>query len=560
MWLAFAGAALLVLASTGWVTGAVLRLDAAESESRRRAQLEENVRLALWRMDSALAPLIAAEHARPGGAFTSPVSAPLPGTQTPFVTAYFRYTPSGAVLVPAAQAANAPAADHPEPDPLRALGPYNDLLASLPPPAAGADFAIGPPPSPEPEAYANAQAEPPVKGGRRSYQEYQARAANTQQQVAVQSNLNRSVYSSAPADVVAGPLRPLWAGDALLLARRVAGGRADSIQVCRIDWLAVRQWLLDSVKDLLPGARLVPTRGDRPTPDADARLLASLPVRLDPGPLPGASEASPASPLRVSLLIAWACVLTAIAAVGLLLAGVASLSERRGAFVSAVTHELRTPLTTLRMYTEMLADGMVPDEPQRRSYLQTLRAEADRLGHLVENVLAYSRLERKRAGYAVSEITLADATGRTFERLRERARQAGMELRVDVPDDVLAARVRTNALALEQILFNLVDNACKYAAGPDKRIELTGQLAPNFPRLTLTVRDHGPGIPAARRGSLFLPFSKSVQEAANSAPGLGLGLAISRRLAVSIGGDLREGVHPDGGAVFVVRLPVVATP
>jgi signal transduction histidine kinase len=208
----------------------------------------------------------------------------------------------------------------------------------------------------------------------------------------------------------------------------------------------------------------------------------------------------------------------------------------------------------------MLADGMVADEPQRRSYLQTLRAEADRLGHLVENVLAYSRLERKRAGYAVSDMTIAEATTRTFERLRERARQAGMVLHIDLPNEVSAAKVRTNALALEQILFNLVDNACKYAAGPDERIELTGQLAPNFSRVTLTVRDHGPGIPAARRGKLFLPFSKSVQEAANSAPGLGLGLAISRRLAVSIGGDLREGVHPDGGAVFVIRLPLVATP
>jgi C4-dicarboxylate-specific signal transduction histidine kinase len=72
------------------------------------------------------------------------------------------------------------------------------------------------------------------------------------------------------------------------------------------------------------------------------------------------------------------------------------------------------------------------------------------------------------------------------------------------------------------------------------------------------VRDHGPGVPAARSGKLFHPFSKSVQEAANSAPGLGLGLAISRRLAVSVGGDLREGVHPEGGAVFVVRLPAVA--
>src|SRR5207237_3736092 len=133
-------------------------------------------------------------------------------------------------------------------------------------------------------------------------------------------------------------------------------------------------------------------------------------------------------------------------AVGLLLAGVASLSERRGAFVSAVTHELRTPLTTLRMYTEMLSEGMVADETQRRTYLQTLRAEADRLGHLVENVLAYSRLERKRAGYEVSPAPLGQALGRAIQRLEERARQAGMALNSDIPSAVASTTVRTNAL------------------------------------------------------------------------------------------------------------------
>jgi signal transduction histidine kinase len=554
MWLAFGGAALVVLASMGWVTGVVLRLDAAEAESRRRAQLEENVRLALWRMDSALAPLIAAEHARPGGAFAAPVSAPLPGTDTPFVASYFRYTPGGVVPVAAAQVVNAPAAEHPEQDLLGALGPYDRLLAGLPPPAAGSAIPVGPP-APEPEAYANAQAEQPVKGGKRSIQEYQARAANTQQQVAVQANINRSVYDSSPAGVVAGPLRPIWAGDALVLARRVTTGPRESIQACRIDWPAVRQWLRDSVKDLLPDAKLVPVRTD-PTAEPDTRLLASLPVRLEPGPLPAIAEASPASPLRVSLMIAWACVLTAVAAVGLLLAGVASLSERRGAFVSAVTHELRTPLTTLRMYTEMLADGMVSDEPQRRSYLQTLRAEADRLGHLVENVLAYSRLERNRAGYELSELTLGDATSRVLERLAERSRQAGMTLRADLPPDATSARVRANALALEQILFNLVDNACKYAAAATERTIHVSASADET-AVTLRVRDHGPGVraPGAR---VFHPFKKSVQEAANTAPGLGLGLALSRRLARSMGGDLRVDPTITDGAGFVLTLPRAA--
>src|SRR5690349_20376883 len=100
LWLAFAAAVAVVLTSMGWVTSAVLRLDAAEADSRRRAQLEENVRLALWRMDSALAPLIAAEHARPASPYANPVSAPLPGTQTPFVRAYFRLTPGAPGPVP----------------------------------------------------------------------------------------------------------------------------------------------------------------------------------------------------------------------------------------------------------------------------------------------------------------------------------------------------------------------------------------------------------------------------------------------------------------------------
>ena len=96
------------------------------------------------------------------------------------------------------------------------------------------------------------------------------------------------------------------------------------------------------------------------------------------------------SPIFLSLGIAWACVLLAATAVAGLLAGVMRLSARRASFVSAVTHELRTPLTTFQMYAEMLADGMVPEESKQKEYLATLRAEAGRLIHLVENVLAYA--------------------------------------------------------------------------------------------------------------------------------------------------------------------------
>ena len=148
-----------------------------------------------------------------------------------------------------------------------------------------------------------------------------------------------------------------------------------------------------------------------------------------------ADEPEPAwSPVRLSLLIAWACLALAAAAVALVLHGALALSERRGTFVSAVTHELRTPLTTFRLYTEMLDEGMVAGPDSQRSYLRTLRAEADRLGHLVENVLSFARLERGRAADGREVVAPAALLDRLVPRLALRAQQAGMELVVGPVD------------------------------------------------------------------------------------------------------------------------------
>jgi signal transduction histidine kinase len=117
--------------------------------------------------------------------------------------------------------------------------------------------------------------------------------------------------------------------------------------------------------------------------------------------------------------------------------------------------------------------------------------------------------------------------------------------------------VRANVSAAEQILFNLVDNACKYArTAADKRIHLAAQWHNGTVRLRL--RDHGPGIPPSVRRRLFQPFSKSAQEAACTAPGVGLGLALSRRLARDMGGDLRLDEDVTDGACFVLTLGAAA--
>jgi signal transduction histidine kinase len=197
---------------------------------------------------------------------------------------------------------------------------------------------------------------------------------------------------------------------------------------------------------------------------------------------------------------------------------------------------------------------MVPDADQRQRYLETLRIEADRLAHLVENVLQYARLERGRPGKRRESVTLAGLLDRCQSRLADRAAQAEMKFAIELTDIDGEALLATDSAAVEQILFNLIDNACKYAAAAtDKRILLA--IAVRQRQVQLSVRDHGPGIAAAGRRRLFQPFSKSVHEAANSAPGVGLGLALSRRLAADLGGKLELQSPSDGGCEFVLTLP-----
>ncbi|MDD4891222.1 MAG: HAMP domain-containing sensor histidine kinase [Phycisphaerae bacterium] len=353
------------------------------------------------------------------------------------------------------------------------------------------------------------------------------------------------------AEVLEGPMKPLWAGDALLLARRVSINNKTYVQGCRLDWPAMKAQLLDTVSDLFPAADLAaaPDAGDQPS--QPERMMAALPVRLVPGEL-ALKSSPPASPLRLSLAVAWACVLMGAAAVGALLFGTLRLSQRRGDFVSAVTHELRTPLTTFRLYTEMLVDGHIP-EAKRSQYLGTLRTESERLSHLVENVLSYAGLEAGSSAVRATAVGVGELLERVSPALRDRAEQVGMTFLAEAGADCAGASVVVDPAAVEHILFNLVDNACKYAASAeDRRIHL--EAARRDGGIVLRVRDHGPGVDPKDAARLFQPFSKSARRAAESAPGVGLGLSLSRRLARRFGGELELESTGPAGACFALTL------
>jgi signal transduction histidine kinase len=485
---------------------------------------------------------------------------------------------------PQSQALNAPALVNPYDEATQQQFKY--FNSAINPQSNAAPQMIGPPPQPQPDdnlPRVSAPNAPPsmpgqgdntlnfgnqlgnnqVESGRLLRSQTRAGSDLAKRDAALQSYAQkayteqRSLPNAAPLGaspltvrVVEGVSRPLWMGERLLVARRVQTGDETVIQGCWLDWPRLQIRLKEEVADLLPSVEFAPVFSTSPI--KLSRLLASLPVQLV---VPPPAVPAPAwTPIRISLLVAWACLLVTAALAAAMLHSVITLSERRGAFVSAVTHELRTPLTTFRMYAEMLSEGMVPDAAQRQEYLETLRIEADRLAHLVENVLQYARLERGRPGKRREQASLVQLLDRCNTRLADRAEQAGMKLEVQLVQRDHGLTVATDPAAVEQILFNLVDNACKYAAqAADKRIHIEAKSEPRCAQIV--VRDHGPGIAAAGRKKLFRPFSKSVHEAASTAPGVGLGLALSRRLAAELGGRLEMQSPDDGGAAFVLTLP-----
>jgi signal transduction histidine kinase len=599
VWLVFVACVIGAAGAMFWLTRQSLDADRMRRVAEGEAELEQRVSLALWRMDTELAPIVAEEVIRPPSAYRPLADTPVDLPK--YVLLQFEARPDGtwgSPQMPLTYSRMLPRLAE-----LSGAVNTDELLAKLPdtplPTAADLTRSIAAEQLPqssddlfgnddsfqffegnfanpsEPIAQTTKQApeETYVKGGGKMahtkggdlkergerYQSAAWQSLRNQQQRATMPNsaANMAANSAAQEQTVEAPVeqvgvsRPVWVGERLLLARRVGGNGASAIQGSWLDWPQLKARLLAEAENLLTNADLVPVEGD--VENDPSRMLAGLPVRLVVSESPVAGAIS--KPMRWALWMGWGAVLLAAAAAAALLHGVMTLSERRAAFVSSVTHELRTPLTTFRMYAEMLARGMVPDAARRQEYFQTLQREAERLTLLVENVLAYARLERGRKPLAHDRTSVVELLKRVRSRLEQRAVEAGMECVVELNKKTAAVELTTDMAVVEQILFNLVDNAAKYARNAtDKRIHVEANHIGRY--ITFSVSDHGPGIDPRHVSRRMRAFGKSAQESAETAPGVGLGLALCQRLARQLGGRLDLDAAPGGGAKATLLLPV----
>lgn len=237
---------------------------------------------------------------------------------------------------------------------------------------------------------------------------------------------------------------------------------------------------------------------------------------------------------------------------------VAETERLRSALLTSISHDLRTPLASiLGSATSLNRYGPMLDETARSDLAATIQEEAERLNRFIANLLDMTRLESGAILPRTAPVDLAEVVGSTLERAGKilGAHRVDVDLAADLP------MLNVDAVLFEQALFNLLDNAAKYApAGSLIRIEACRETGPGAGWVRIRVSDEGDGLPPDDVEKIFDKFYR-VQAQDHRRAGTGLGLAICRGFIESLGGTVTAGNRRDrSGAVFTLTLPAAADP
>ena len=225
-------------------------------------------------------------------------------------------------------------------------------------------------------------------------------------------------------------------------------------------------------------------------------------------------------------------------------AGLAEANELRTALLAAVSHDLRTPLSSIKASVSSLLQRDVDFTPAAtRELLETVDEGADRLNHLIGNLLDMSRLQTGAVQLVMRDVGLDEVLPGALAGLTQADR-------VEVDVDETLPRVRADAALLERAIANVVENAIAWSP-PAATVRVEACVAQE--RVDLHVVDRGPGIPSSQREDVFRPFQRLGDRSNGS--GVGLGLAVARGFVEAMGGELLVEDTPGSGVTMVISLP-----
>lgn len=237
------------------------------------------------------------------------------------------------------------------------------------------------------------------------------------------------------------------------------------------------------------------------------------------------------------------------------------LDRLKSEFVSSVSHELRTPLTTIKTLTRVLQRGGQTEE-ERGEYLDTIAAECDRQIDLVLNLLDLSRIESGAYKVSLSRVNVAEVVNSCLVAGRHAAEARNQSLDADLPDEL--PDVLADERALRRVLSSLIENAIKYTAEGGRVVVQAGTSGAG--EVAISVKDNGCGINREDLPHVFEKFFRGRPAVGNGAsplapneyseaPGVGLGLYLTRTIVEHMGGRVSAENNAGGGASFTVYLP-----
>ncbi len=227
--------------------------------------------------------------------------------------------------------------------------------------------------------------------------------------------------------------------------------------------------------------------------------------------------------------------------------------------LSNVSHELRTPLTAVHRFVTLLCDGRAGGlEPQQREYLALALQNVDQLARMIQGLLDATRADAGKLEIEPRRVVVGEISSEVIRTLRSRADELGIALEAQVPEDLPA--VLADPARLEQILFNLIDNALKFTPqGGHVAIQARQrETEPGF--VCIAVSDTGRGIHPEAQIEIFQRLYQGQGASATSRQGLGLGLYIARELVTRQGGRIWVESQPGRGSTFSFTLPVAEAP
>lgn len=228
-----------------------------------------------------------------------------------------------------------------------------------------------------------------------------------------------------------------------------------------------------------------------------------------------------------------------------------NLERLRSEFVANVTHELKTPLTSIRGSIELLK-STDRDEKTRRYFYDVLDIEAERLQHLIEDMLVLSRIENAKDDPSAQPCSVAEALTACIKRLKPEADKNGISVRLEADSGLL---VSCSPTRLQQLFGNLIENAIKYNV-PNGDVWITASSQRKT--AVIRVKDTGIGIAPEHFDRLFERFYRVDASRSRQVGGTGLGLSIVKHLANLYGGEVGVESRPGQGSTFTVRLPLVS--